>query len=512
MRFWLAIILLISILPLKAQIFSTEAERDVLPIRFDSISPSHIPGIYPQIIHKEITLKSSHSWLYRKAFEEILFTWKDEDYDIRIDPVIDLQYGKDGDRTLSQNTRGVIVNGQIEEKFTFRTEFYENQAILPVYISNRVDSFEIMPGIVRAKPFGDNGFDYGMVFSQFMWQPSESYAMRMGYDRLHIGEGYRSFVLSDASHAYTFMSHHYAHDSWAISHVVASLRNPDVNGTNHVPRAESGAYQPKWFSMTHLSWSPTNFLNLSWAENTVFMPWDSSKASFYPVSLVPIPFVRSLLYEKNGPHHVINTLMFNLRLHNGIFFFGQFMGDEIRLKDLKEYDGLQGAMQLGLKWDKPLGVENSFLQAEYNLATDNAYTSDSYWTTMTHMDQPLGHPYGQQFTEWIVRGQISYKRFVGNFHISQLNGLNLPFGDSYYGLDFDAGDASGIFGPFFKPSTVTHLQLEAAYIINPQTNLQVFGSAAIRNYQASNPSFSEKSTFFSIGLRHKIRNRNYDYF
>ncbi|PLW92296.1 MAG: hypothetical protein C0592_11380 [Marinilabiliales bacterium] len=512
MKFWPLIILLFAILPLRAQVFTTEADRDLIPVKTDTITPSMIPGIYPQIQNKTYKFDYVDSWIKRKLIWENLFMWNTDKGNIYIDPVIDLSFGKEGDRTLSQNTRGVIVNGQIEDKFTFRTEFYENQAVLPEYVSNRVDSFEIMPGLVRAKPFGDNGFDYGMVFSQFMWQPTDHYAMRFGYDRLHIGEGYRSFVLSDASHAYTFMSHHYTHGNWALTHMIASLRNPDVNGFNHVPRAESGAYQPKWFAMTMANWNPTDFLNISLAENTIFMPWDSTKSTFYPASLVPVPFLRSLLYENNGPHHVINTLLINARILPDIYLYGQFMGDEIRLGKLKEYDGLQGAMQFGIKWEKRYLVLKNFVQFEYNVATDNAYTSDSYWTAMTNMDQPLGHPYGQQFSEWVFRGQIALGRIVGNVHFSQLKGLYLPYGDSYYGIDYDAGDASGIFGPFFEPSTVTHIRGELAYVVNFQTNLQVFGSFAMRNYQSALPVDAVKSTAILFGLRHKIRNRNYDYF
>jgi len=512
MRFFTLILLLIFILPLHAQVFNTEAERDILIIRTDSFSPSHIPGIYPYIINKAVSGKSDRSWLYRKAFEENFFTWKSDNFDIRIDPAIEFHYGKEGNRTLSQNTRGIVVNGQIEEKFTFRTEFYENQAVFPMYVSNLVDSFEIMPGFVRAKPFGENGFDYGMVFSQLMWQPAKNYAMRFGYDRLHIGEGYRSFVLSDASNAYTFMSHHYARKNWAITHIIASLRNADINGINNVPRSESGAYQQKWLSLTHVSWSPFKFLNISLSENTVFMPWDSTKTSFYPISFIPVPFLRSVLYEKNGPHHVINTLMINWKVIRGIHIYSQFMCDEIKFGHINEYDGIQGAVQLGAKWQNFFGLDNSYIQAEYNMATDNAYTSDSYWTAMTNMDQPLGHPYGQQFIEWILRGQLSRGKFSGNFHYSQIYGYNFPFSDSYYGIDYDAGGPFYFFNSFFKPSLVTHIKFEAAYTVNLMTNLQVFTRFALRYFDAADPTKSVKAKYFTIGIRHKIRNQNYDYF
>ena len=491
----------------------TEEERYFyLPI-YDSISSIAVPGLYPIIINNNNTIDNTEkrSFFHKKLFKEHLFSWKDSSYNIYVDPVIDFRGGKENDRQLMQNTRGFIIGGQIEKHFYFRSEFYENQVILPKYASARVDSFKIIPGMVRAKAFGDNGFDYGMVFGQFIWNPTSNYALRFAYDRIHLGQGYRSLILSDASSAYTYLCNTYQSGKWTLSNTIAPMRNANINGFYHYNPAENGAYQQKWYSLNYLTWTPVKWLNLSFAEAVMFMPYDSTKTSFYPMVFMPIPLVKSFLYEKKGPHHVVNALMLDVTLKKQWLLYSQLIVDEFKFTKLNTYDAIQGAMQIGLKYIKPFALKKSYLQIEYNLASDNAYTSESYWTSLTHTDQTLAHPFGQQFTEWIFRGHFTLNRFFTNFHISRLKGIKLPYADSYFGTDINIGTPNGVFGSFI-PSNVYHAHIEGGYYINPITNFQLFAGAYYRSYKGSYMPNAENTIFFQAGIRHKIRNQYYDFF
>lgn len=483
-----------------------------LPI-FDSISPIAIPGLYPLIISNNNVIENTEnrSYFHKKLFKEHLFNWKDSSYNISVNPIIDFRVGKEKNRQLMQNTRGFIIKGQIEENFYFISEFYENQVILSEYVSARVDSFKMIPGMVRAKEFGDNGFDYGMVFGQFIWNPTSNYALRFAYDRLHIGQAYRSLILSDASPAYTYLCNTYQYNKWTLSNIIAPMRNANINGFYHFDPAENSAYQQKWYSLNYLTWTPVNWLNVSFAEAVMFMPYDSTKISFYPMLFMPLPLLKSFLYEKKGPHHVVNALMLDIKLKKQWLLYSQVIVDEFKFGSLNTYEGIQGAIQLGAKYFNPFGLEKSYLQAEYNLATDNVYTSESYWTSLTHTNQALAHPFGQQFTEWIFRGHFSLKRFFTNFHVSGLRGIKLPYADSYFGTDINIGASNGVFGSFI-PSNVYHAHIEGGYYINPITNFQLFAGAYYRSYKGSYMLGTENTLFFQAGIRHRIRNQYYDFF
>jgi len=511
----LPILLFMLCLNAHAQFITTEEDKyfnEQLGLYDSTIRSVNVPMMYPRFAYdnSKEDYFSQVGWIRKKIFREHFAGISDnQKYAILIDPVLDLRIGKEDGNTLYKNTRGYILNGQIGKNLFVRSEFYETQTTLPEYAAAWVDTMKFIPGMIRMKPFGTNGFDYGVAFSQIMWQPFQNYGMRLGYDRFHIGKGYRSMILSDASQAYPFLMNTFTRDNWSLSHNIASLHNPDFNNRLNIPLSESGVYQQKWFSCTYLTYSPKSWLNLGLFESVIFMPADSTGISFYPMSMLPVPLVRTIAVESQGLHHAMVGLLADATIKERMTFYTQIVADEINFSDLKYQQGIQGALQLGLRYSKA----HSYVFSEFNLATNNAYTSSHAWTSYTSNDQPLAHPTGQQFKEFVAGAHWQRHQFFADVMFNYIRAGALPITDNYLRADnYTNGLLTGFYEPINRPDRVMHLGCTVSYYINPVTNFVVFAGLHYRNFHSTLSVTPENSLTYEIGIRHMIRKQYYDFF
>ncbi|HPB01991.1 MAG TPA: hypothetical protein PLZ67_03480, partial [Bacteroidales bacterium] len=171
----------------QAQFVTTEEDKyfnEQLGLHDSTIRSVNVPMMYPRVAqdYPKEDCFGQVSWIRKKIFREHFAGISDnQKYAILIDPVLDLRIGKEDGNTLYKNTRGYILNGQIGKNLFVRSEFYETQTTLSDYAAAWVDTMKFIPGMIRMKPFGINGFDYGVVFSQIMWQPFKNYGVRLGY-------------------------------------------------------------------------------------------------------------------------------------------------------------------------------------------------------------------------------------------------------------------------------------------------------------------------------------------
>ena len=82
-------------------------------------------------------LKDKESWGGRKLHNEHLALVKGKNFWFTLNPVFDLQVGKDNsdvDYTYN-NTRGLQIQGSLGKKFSFSTSFYESQGRFAEYVN-----------------------------------------------------------------------------------------------------------------------------------------------------------------------------------------------------------------------------------------------------------------------------------------------------------------------------------------------------------------------------------------
>ena len=134
-------------------------------------------------------LKDKESWGGRKLHNEHLALVKGKNFWFTLNPVFDLQIGKDNsdiDYTYN-NTRGLQIQGSLGKKFSFSTSFYESQGRFAEYVNKdtRTQGFPIgasaiVHGRGKAKGFKEGGFDYPVAEAYLSYTPNEFFNFQFG--------------------------------------------------------------------------------------------------------------------------------------------------------------------------------------------------------------------------------------------------------------------------------------------------------------------------------------------
>lgn len=94
--------------------------------------------------------------------------------------------------------------------------------------------------------------------------------------------------------------------------------------------------------------------------------------------------------------------------------YGQFILDEFKLKELTAGNGSASnkfGYQIGFKSYDFMKTKNLYMQMEYNRVRPYTY---SHWTTLQnygHYNQPLAHPLGANFAEFLTIIRYHRDRF-----------------------------------------------------------------------------------------------------
>ncbi len=130
-----------------------------------------------------------------------------KDFDLVINPVIQLTYSKEKDNTesLFQNTRGLTLRGRIANKIGFATYLTDNQERVPSYVREWITARKAVPGAGFYKDFKGTGYDYFDARGYITFNAAKYIDVAFGYDRNFIGNGHRSLFLSDFGNSNLFL-------------------------------------------------------------------------------------------------------------------------------------------------------------------------------------------------------------------------------------------------------------------------------------------------------------------
>jgi len=172
-------------------------------------------------------------WMGQSMFHQNFLVVDTGKFYLTIDPLLNAEFGQDsedktsGKHSIYTNTRGVILKGNIGEKFSFQTSVYETQSFFPNYISNYVDGSSVVPGQGRVKLFKHTGYDYAYSSSYISITPIKNLNLQLGNGKNFIGDGYRSLLLSDISTNYPYLKATvlFGKDKFQYTKIHASLTN-----------------------------------------------------------------------------------------------------------------------------------------------------------------------------------------------------------------------------------------------------------------------------------------------
>ncbi len=441
-------------------------------------------------------------------FKKHLFEIEAKDCQINISPVIDFSLGRDladtNDRKLFQNTRGVYMEVDLFKNFSFSTAFFENQGRYTRYESNFYESAgerypqpdstyqrqnAVIPGAARTKYFKDDGFDYAYAIGSFCYRPVEKILIAAGNNQQFIGEGHRSLLLSDNSAGIPYLRITYKmSEKFTFSYMRARalnlLRRPYTN-------TAEAYYETKGLAVNYLTYKPTENINISLFEGTLWNQGDSiSSQSLHPLYYNPITLVSSFAVDEPGEINPLIGLNAGAQILPKHRVYGQVAFSNLEFSST--------AFQIGYRGYNFFGLNDFMIQLEYNAVPENFYESENPRLNYSNYNLPLAHARSNSFNEFLVRINYEWNRvyFEQAYHYYDLKNHS---GSALLPIYQNAGE---------ETYSINYSNSEIGYRFNRKMNLCLFGAFT---YRIDGSIDGTETQFVSIGLRTAILNHYKDF-
>lgn len=487
---------------------------------------NYVNNYYDLEAERKSLLKDETTWLGKKWWNEHFFEVAGKEYWFVLDPGVDLQLGKDtsDDINTFNNTRLLHVSGGIGKQITFGASIQESQGRFAGYFNREIElrapdggNPGIVPGRGIAEDGGDRIYDYPVATGYINYTPSKYFNLQLGHGQHFIGDGYRSLILSDNSQPFPYAKVNARF--WKIDYSVlyTSLRDvrPEVTADD--------SFRTKFMVHHYLSWNATKRLNIGLFESVLWQ--DDNQRGFDFNYINPIIFYQTIELEtgSRGGNALIGATA-KYKFTDRVTAYAQLVLDEFSGGSVINGNGSyqnKSAYQLGVKYQNAFKVKGLMLQAEYNRVRPYTYSHNTVVLNYANSNQALAHPWGANFYETTLIGRYIKNRWyahatftLGERGYDILDGVdNANYGGNIYRSEDDRVADNGNDLAQGNRVTFMYSQLEAGYIINPASRLQIYGQFTYRNFD---PHFEtggiekNNTTWFNLGLRTDIMNWSFN--
>ena len=452
------------------------------------------------------------TWVGRKLCSEHFLYVDTDDIKLSVDPIFNFQIGKEKNNlnTLFVNTKGVLVQGSVHDKFYFYSGFHENQARYATYIDSTVRLYNVVPGQGIVKYLPKQVFDFSQSIGGIGYILDKHFDFLLAQDKNFIGDGYRSLLLSDNSYSYPFLKINMTFWKFRYTVIYAVFRDLQQNIDPNI-----GFY--KKYNTTHnldLNIGKKNKISVSIFETVMWKP--AASRGYELAYLNPVLFIRPVENSLGSPDNVLLGSNIKWKINKLNTIYSQIMLDEFLLNEVKSGNGWWGnkqGIQFGFKSATIFGVKNLNIQSEVNVVRPYTYSHRTSEQSYSHYNQALAHPLGSNFVESISFINYRYKNWFGEMKVQyaqmgrDTGGFNL--GNNIF-QSYDTRNSE--YGHYFfdgLKSTLTTIDLRLNYLINPKTNLVIEAGMTMRNFK--NSIQNDLSTVFYFGIRTSLENYYFDY-
>jgi len=308
-----------------------------------------------------------------------------KNFTLRANPVLNIHFGREGDRTIIRNTRGAELRGTIDDKIYYYTRITDTQRNFLEYTETTIDKYFAVPGHGAYKDFQSavlddfSGYDYSDAEAYVGLDVSKNVALELGHGQHFIGNGMRSLLLSDRLLSKKYMATHY------------------------------------------LSYKPTKKFEIGLFETVIFNRENQYELQY----LNPVILYRVVEFGLGSPDNVLLGMNANYTFGGHFQAYGQMVLDEFNLTKLNEGNDWWGnkfGYQIGMKYYNAINIDHLDLQLEYNTVRPYTYTHSESLDELptfskanySHQGQPLAHPLGANFKEILAsaRYQLSDKLYL----------------------------------------------------------------------------------------------------
>lgn len=432
------------------------------------------------------------------------------DFSVYATPVFNLQRGKDNQLSnqLFNNSRGFYLRGQVTKNIGYYIYYTTNQERDPLYSQQYEQAHQALPGEGFYRTgYQVNGYDYFDSRGGINFKIAKGIDGQFAYDKVFIGNGIRSLIISDFSNNFLFFK--ISTRIWKFNYY--NLFTQMVQTTP--PNPSNQLLPKKYMSLHYLDFQANKWLNIGFFEDIMF-----GRSNGYDLSyLNPVIFYRSAELENGSPDKVTLGLNIKANAFKNTQIYSQFILNEFVFDEITHYSrgsaSNKQALQLGFKTIDVLGIKNLDVQVEGNFIRPFVYTHYDTVGSFTHYNQPLAHPAGANLRE-----------FIGIIKYQPIPKLNLQAKLIYYeqGLD-SAGQNFGAninefynnrfrtYGYFIGSGILAKTMLasfSASYEVIP--NLFFEGNATIRKFTKEGGT-NFNSNIYTIGFRMNMQRRAFDF-
>ena len=431
-----------------------------------------------------------------------------KDFFLAVNPVIQFSLGmeKNNSDKVYLSSRGVSVRGLIGKKVGFSSFITDNQERGPQFFQQQVKNFRAVPGVGFYKTFKGTGVDYFDGRGYITFNAAKFIDFQFGYDKNFIGNGYRSLFLSDGGNSYLFAKINTR--IWKLNY-----QNLFMELMPQFTKSGDTLLDRKYAAMHHLSMNVTKWLNVGLFEGIIF----GRKNHFDFQYLNPIIFLRHIEGSVGSPDNAVAGFDFKANVAHKLQFYGQFLLDEFILSQVKNNPTSwvnKFGIQAGVKYIDAFGIKNFDLQGEINRVRPFTYTHNDTIANYTHYNQPLAHPLGANFQEFIgiAHYQPAAKWTIDAraiYYYQGLDSANQNFGGNIFknyttrikDNGFTVG--SGARATCFNGTILISYELKQ--------NLFLDASLQSRTYKVANQAGQNNTTLVSAGIRLNMFRRSYDF-
>lgn len=448
-----------------------------------------------------------------------------KDFFLAVNPVLQVTYGKESGNSLNTflNTRGITLRGLIAKKIGFSTTLTDNQERGPGFFRDKISSLRAVPGYGFYKSFKTNGVDYFDARGYVTFGVTKYIDVQFGHDKNFIGNGYRSLFLSDWGNSYLFLKLNTRIWKFNYQNIFMELMPQFTkSGDNLLDR--------KYQALHHLSFDVSKSVTIGLFEAVTF----GRRNHFDFQYLNPIIFLRHLEGSTGSADKAKAGFDFKANVANRLQFYGQFLLDEFVLGKLRNdpsnYVNKYG-YQLGAKYVDAFGIANLDLQVESNRVRPFTYSHYDSVANYTHYNQPMAHPLGANFQEfigilkyqpapkWYIYARAMY--YYQGLDSMGINNVLYNFGGNpfrLYNTDKPPVDPSDPLSPqrtngFNVGSGDKAKCLNALLQVSYEVRENIYFDLSLqsRTYKLSSAGAKTSHTLFSAGIRINMFKREYDF-
>ncbi|TAF43897.1 MAG: gliding motility protein RemB [Sphingobacteriales bacterium] len=471
------------------------------------------------------------SWIRRVVRTQHLIQVTNKDFTFYGDYLPDYSIGRElvQNKTTWLDSKGFQFGGTIGKKFSFYTSAFENQAAVPKYLEQYIAATRVIPGQSAYNSYAtktNNNPDYSYVTALASYTPNKYVNFTLGQDKIFIGDGYRSMILSDFASTYPLFKVTANIGNVQYSAIWASMQ--DIRAK---PLSYDTGYRKKGGVFHYLDWNVNNRLSLGFFDAIIWADKDDlgNPRGFDPTYINPFIFLRIVERNNGSPDNALVGFTSKYKLSKGATIYGQFVLDELEGKNFFSNTGSarnKWGAQLGIRGANLFNIERFNYLTEYNVARPYTYTSRPYGESKTtsignyaHFSEPLAHPFGANFREFVTILSYSIDKidFFGKVNYG-IYGLN--FNSDNYGKDIflpyntvveHPGKTNGAGQRIAQglKTDLLYLDGRVSYLLNPKYNLRIELGAVLRS--ETNNLANNQTKWLTLGVRSSFRNLYYDF-